>query len=78
MGKINSLLEKKRIYKLSAICVFLFLVFLLTWTYFNNPFDKKNYNVSNDNNNDKLQKAIDKIRDKYGDNKILYADEIKK
>lgn len=41
-------------------------------------FDKKNYNSSNDNNNDKLQKAIDKIRDKYGDNKILYADEIKK
>ena len=41
-------------------------------------FDKKNYNGSNDNNNDKLQKAIDKIRDKYGDNKILYADEIKK
>ena len=47
MGKINSLLEKKRIYKLSAICVFLFLVFLLTWTYFNNPFDKKNYNFNN-------------------------------
>ena len=41
-------------------------------------FDKKNYNGSNDNNNDKLQKAIDKIRDTYGDNKILYADEIKK
>ena len=36
-------------------------------------------NTKKDNkNDDKLQKVMDSIREKYGDDKIIYADMLKK
>ena len=37
-----------------------------------------NKNISTNENDDKLQKAIDEIRKRYGNDKIMYADMIKK
>lgn len=44
MNKSNRLLQKNWIGKVFAAGAFLFLVLLFTWTYFSNPFDKKNHN----------------------------------
>ena len=41
-------------------------------------FEMGNINKKNEVIDDKLQKALDKIRNKYGDDKIIYADMIKK
>ena len=47
MENLNSLMKKKRMRESLYVCVLLSMVLLLTWTYFSNPFDKKNYNFNN-------------------------------
>ena len=47
MENLNSLMKKKRMRESLYVCALLSMVLLLTWTYFSNPFDKKNYNFNN-------------------------------